>query len=161
MLVTTSGPTLIRHLQVILVRSLKIDKQRLNAHHGQLLRSHSEPAHNLPRLSDQYSFCRKYYEPLMQSEYPQQQMVSIEDRKSTRLNSSHVRISYAVFCLKKKNTRSVPPRARSRLLAILPTLISFFTTALSTTRTVSITTSPGVTRTASTQCRSPCASPSA
>src|SRR5690554_7688273 len=26
-----------------------------------------------------------------------------EDRKSTRLNSSHVRISYAVFCLKKKN----------------------------------------------------------
>src|SRR5436305_2045923 len=28
---------------------------------------------------------------------------NIEDRKSTRLNSSHVRISYAVFCLKKKN----------------------------------------------------------
>src|SRR3989442_3641643 len=26
-----------------------------------------------------------------------------QDRKSTRLNSSHVRISYAVFCLKKKN----------------------------------------------------------
>src|SRR5690554_7444021 len=26
----------------------------------------------------------------------------LEDRKSTRLNSSHVRISYAVFCLKKK-----------------------------------------------------------
>src|SRR3989442_8946853 len=26
------------------------------------------------------------------------------DRKSTRLNSSHVRISYAVFCLKKKST---------------------------------------------------------
>src|SRR5699024_12394875 len=28
------------------------------------------------------------------------------DRKSTRLNSSHVSISYAVFCLKKKNTLS-------------------------------------------------------
>src|SRR5256885_9756389 len=27
------------------------------------------------------------------------------DRKSTRLNSSHLVISYAVFCLKKKNTR--------------------------------------------------------
>src|SRR5437870_9730488 len=27
------------------------------------------------------------------------------DRKSTRLNSSHVAISYAVFCLKKKTTR--------------------------------------------------------
>src|SRR5690606_39875608 len=28
---------------------------------------------------------------------------SFGDRKSTRLNSSHVKISYAVFCLKKKN----------------------------------------------------------
>src|SRR5437899_8462187 len=28
------------------------------------------------------------------------------DRKSTRLNSSHLGISYAVFCLKKKKTRS-------------------------------------------------------
>src|SRR5699024_3514310 len=28
-----------------------------------------------------------------------------QDRKSTRLNSSHVSISYAVFCLKKKTTR--------------------------------------------------------
>src|SRR5690606_39563137 len=28
---------------------------------------------------------------------------SVLDRKSTRLNSSHVKISYAVFCLKKKN----------------------------------------------------------
>src|SRR5699024_11907167 len=30
------------------------------------------------------------------------------DRKSTRLNSSHVSISYAVFCLKKKSTRTRP-----------------------------------------------------
>src|SRR2546430_10907622 len=29
--------------------------------------------------------------------------LSSEDRKSTRLNSSHSQISYAVFCLKKKN----------------------------------------------------------
>src|SRR3989442_11858575 len=28
--------------------------------------------------------------------------MTVPDRKSTRLNSSHVRISYAVFCLKKK-----------------------------------------------------------
>src|SRR3712207_8365646 len=28
-----------------------------------------------------------------------------EDRKSTRLNSSHANISYAVFCLKKKKTK--------------------------------------------------------
>src|SRR5699024_11439207 len=30
-------------------------------------------------------------------------LTSSRDRKSTRLNSSHVSISYAVFCLKKKN----------------------------------------------------------
>src|SRR3712207_8161519 len=29
----------------------------------------------------------------------------LADRKSTRLNSSHANISYAVFCLKKKNNR--------------------------------------------------------
>src|SRR2546426_8340846 len=31
---------------------------------------------------------------------------SIEDRKSTRLNSSHLVISYAVFCLKKKKKKN-------------------------------------------------------
>src|SRR2546430_5412885 len=38
------------------------------------------------------------------------------DRKSTRLNSSHSQISYAVFCLKKKNTAS----CRVPLAAMLP-----------------------------------------
>src|SRR3712207_7842411 len=31
------------------------------------------------------------------------------DRKSTRLNSSHANISYAVFCLKKKKNINLPP----------------------------------------------------
>src|SRR5690554_7778994 len=31
----------------------------------------------------------------------------LRDRKSTRLNSSHVRISYAVFCLKKKKKKNI------------------------------------------------------
>src|SRR5690625_6771165 len=31
----------------------------------------------------------------------------VKDRKSTRLNSSHVAISYAVFCLKKKTNRTI------------------------------------------------------
>src|SRR5690625_6695562 len=34
---------------------------------------------------------------------------STGDRKSTRLNSSHVAISYAVFCLKKKKRAETPP----------------------------------------------------
>src|SRR6195952_5859538 len=38
-----------------------------------------------------------------------------EDRKSTRLNSSHLGISYAVFCLKKKNRRKGGPGRRRRL----------------------------------------------
>src|SRR5438034_107124 len=33
--------------------------------------------------------------------------IFLKDRKSTRLNSSHTVISYAVFCLKKKNTQLV------------------------------------------------------
>src|SRR5258708_25693865 len=35
------------------------------------------------------------------------------DRKSTRLNSSHQIISYAVFCLKKKNGEREPPVQKS------------------------------------------------
>src|SRR5690554_7607395 len=35
------------------------------------------------------------------------------DRKSTRLNSSHVRISYAVFCLKKKKKKKKPVRTHN------------------------------------------------
>src|SRR5256885_8601369 len=40
------------------------------------------------------------------------------DRKSTRLNSSHLVISYAVFCLKKKNTQA-PCRTSGRSCASL------------------------------------------
>src|SRR5206468_8708217 len=36
------------------------------------------------------------------------ELVGERDRKSTRLNSSHDQISYAVFCLKKKKKRSSP-----------------------------------------------------
>src|SRR5690349_24253057 len=45
----------------------------------------------------------------------------IIDRKSTRLNSSHVEISYAVFCLKKKKTPD----------SLLTTIHSTFPTTLS------------------------------
>src|SRR3712207_7080908 len=42
-----------------------------------------------------------FFESEMTDQYPEGY---IEDRKSTRLNSSHANISYAVFCLKKKKT---------------------------------------------------------
>src|SRR5947209_17403341 len=54
------------------------------------------------------------------------------DRKSTRLNSSHANISYAVFCLKKKKCRKAQPlgtRARCLLAAkcdrMRPTTLHF------------------------------------
>src|SRR5438045_8366302 len=44
------------------------------------------------------------------------------DRKSTRLNSSHLGISYAVFCLKKKkNQRLTPDEARNHRESIKET----------------------------------------
>ena len=60
---------------------------------------------------DEYNWNIPKYE---KAAYPERQKHSIEtfdmrtfvkDRKSTRLNSSHVAISYAVFCLKKKNKK--------------------------------------------------------
>src|SRR5690606_39588439 len=42
-----------------------------------------------------------HYDWLSNKGYP---TIKHRDRKSTRLNSSHVKISYAVFCLKKKKT---------------------------------------------------------
>src|SRR5258707_3899967 len=39
---------------------------------------------------------------------------ALADRKSTRLNSSHANISYAVFCLKKKNMEKRPSTRLSR-----------------------------------------------
>src|SRR5690606_42155248 len=52
------------------------------------------------------------YEELLRQQRPDYVVVvgdvnSTIDRKSTRLNSSHVKISYAVFCLKKKKQHSL------------------------------------------------------
>src|SRR2546430_10279694 len=49
-------------------------------------------------------------------------LLGVLDRKSTRLNSSHSQISYAVFCLKKKKYKSSPTSSqhqRSSQLAAL------------------------------------------
>src|SRR5690349_11986927 len=50
-------------------------------------------------LSDAFAF---YPTELNFNAGGQAEVVTAQDRKSTRLNSSHVEISYAVFCLKKK-----------------------------------------------------------
>src|SRR5436305_5347931 len=60
----------------------------------------NRPARRVPRSDSASSMKRKASAP---------SLMRRKDRKSTRLNSSHVRISYAVFCLKKKNQRSTCP----------------------------------------------------
>src|SRR2546421_9530154 len=45
---------------------------------------------------------------------PQRYLTLVRDRKSTRLNSSHDQISYAVFCLKKKKRMHTPNNTRLR-----------------------------------------------
>src|SRR5258708_31117267 len=49
---------------------------------------------------------RKRHEDVLMASFSQRPR---RDRKSTRLNSSHQIISYAVFCLKKKKTQVLPP----------------------------------------------------
>src|SRR5207249_8941510 len=44
----------------------------------------------------------------------------VQDRKSTRLNSSHVSISYAVFCLKKKKQGEIALLQTAEFTATLP-----------------------------------------
>src|SRR3712207_7355327 len=47
---------------------------------------------------------RTFYEKPKSKKSSSTPPLAVSDRKSTRLNSSHANISYAVFCLKKKNT---------------------------------------------------------
>src|SRR2546422_7162729 len=78
------------------------------------LRGRSSAARELPRTlcaqpcSTSHAPRRRYL-PDIQAGTAARRKMSFRDRKSTRLNSSHGYISYAVFCLKKKNdSASVP-----------------------------------------------------
>src|SRR5690606_40264851 len=63
----------------------------------------ANPSHKRHHHSDRCPYHPKkhVYKPAP-SEGPRPVQHHTRDRKSTRLNSSHVKISYAVFCLKKK-----------------------------------------------------------
>src|SRR3712207_6903042 len=54
---------------------------------------------------------RDLVEPLVATLFVQLERCkgTLADRKSTRLNSSHANISYAVFCLKKKTSNTIHP----------------------------------------------------
>src|SRR5207253_10082668 len=53
-------------------------------------------------FSHRHCLCTTRERPHHRRHRPTRIALSSQDRKSTRLNSSHVAISYAVFCLKKK-----------------------------------------------------------
>src|SRR5256885_9214626 len=55
------------------------------------------------------------------------------DRKSTRLNSSHLVISYAVFCLKKKNNHVLYPTEAHHITIRIVTVVSKTPLAMSLT----------------------------
>src|SRR5690606_39971162 len=75
------------------------------------------PGHAVATLLDQltrWGSARK--EARRAQPYVPERRTMNEDRKSTRLNSSHVKISYAVFCLKKKtNTITTSAQARRKM----------------------------------------------
>src|SRR5437773_8459938 len=60
------------------------------------------------------SGARLYVEPVVQFTLSTLAIDVEEDRKSTRLNSSHITISYAVFCLKKKKNANLTASYRIR-----------------------------------------------
>src|SRR3712207_7930665 len=68
-----------------------------------LFRSSAEAAYQIGEmyyfgmLGHDYPLAAKWYRQAAEAGH------ALADRKSTRLNSSHANISYAVFCLKKKN----------------------------------------------------------
>src|SRR3712207_7635521 len=53
--------------------------------------------------------------PVAAEKYQPANGVTYPDRKSTRLNSSHANISYAVFCLKKKKKQQDRKRTRKKV----------------------------------------------
>src|SRR5688572_31285503 len=71
---------------------------------GLLYQAKGEPAEALDHFEQALVFFSKMGDRLMEALTldAMGQVLSAQDRKSTRLNSSHSQISYAVFCLKKK-----------------------------------------------------------
>src|SRR5438874_3130319 len=60
-----------------------------------------------------------WYDPRIEPYQPFSSWKSITDRKSTRLNSSHVEISYAVFCLKKKKIIEIHKTMKLKLKSLI------------------------------------------
>src|SRR5688572_33408023 len=87
--------TLSLHDALPIYRNLKLHLPELAVGDQVLARDRLPVHNNLDRYFARGSYARSFHVP-----------ERFLDRKSTRLNSSHSQISYAVFCLKKKTDRA-------------------------------------------------------
>src|SRR3712207_8261966 len=74
----------------------RLEGELAEFHEVELWNRHVHPVGVMQRVGDRHAHVGV---PEVRQRGP---VVQVEDRKSTRLNSSHANISYAVFCLKKK-----------------------------------------------------------
>src|SRR3712207_6992005 len=72
-------------------------QRRLRGEHA------ARAGHGLAALEPRRALLQERLDALAEVVRPRRRRLELRDRKSTRLNSSHANISYAVFCLKKKN----------------------------------------------------------
>src|SRR5699024_11506129 len=90
--------------------TLKIDKHKIfknlsfSANYGELLLIKGSSGSGKSSL---LQVINQIIPNVLDGEVEGQVLIDGEDRKSTRLNSSHVSISYAVFCLKKKKKTKI------------------------------------------------------
>src|SRR5438067_4958771 len=81
----------------------RVSRDRVAGHHGEFFAPSLERTRTPGRSSPKLMLCANWRQGKAASPAPRNTPPT--DRKSTRLNSSHVSSSYAVFCLKKKNGR--------------------------------------------------------
>src|SRR5207249_6531196 len=74
--------------------------------HGGALNGTSPLNRHVHTAADRHVRAKENFRFWIRLTFAQDRFLDFRDRKSTRLNSSHVSISYAVFCLKKKKKKN-------------------------------------------------------
>src|SRR5690606_9406395 len=90
------------HLQELELIPEKVESALKSEEHIKMIANKYKNARNFLYLGRGYNFPVALEGALKLKEISYIHAEGYPDRKSTRLNSSHVKISYAVFCLKKK-----------------------------------------------------------
>src|SRR3712207_8155811 len=80
---------------------------KVSLHHSRIHAKDCEDCETKNGLLDQIEMKVDLTGPLSDEQRAKLMEIAGKDRKSTRLNSSHANISYAVFCLKKKKKEAI------------------------------------------------------